>query len=256
MSDTPTQKGHTDPKGSFSKEYSVCKPRQEDALVVPLSDWRMIESDIEAIRPPSVWYSIVLTVTLGLATGALFAAIGSPEDSKLFGQDATVILAISTFFFLLVSVPIGMLLAREQEAGTASSKRVVLFMKAIASRQGLDDSLPANEDPLHGSAGEGAKLPRGPAVDWRQFGARSRLRPPRLHLEILGARYGAPDRESDVTELLRSHVRNGKLSMLVSNEELGGDPAPGVSKSLLIDYLNHGWPVRKRFEEGSRVSLP
>ena len=57
-------------------------------------------------------------------------------------------------------------------------------------------------------------------------------------LRILSAIYqpisGAAGR--DVTELLASRVQDGTLLLAVDNKELGGDPAPGIEKTLVVEY--------------------
>jgi hypothetical protein len=79
--------------------------------------------------------------------------------------------------------------------------------------------------------------------------------------KIVSARY-VPTGESqvmggvDVTDTVQSNVIGGHLDMIVSNDELGGDPSPGRPKQLVIEWR---WGVRKfttTFQEGNEATLP
>ncbi len=52
--------------------------------------------------------------------------------------------------------------------------------------------------------------------------------------ELLGAEYGGGDSFVDVTGRVRSLIREGTLSFRVDNDALGGDPAPGLRKTLRL----------------------
>src|SRR5713101_8764504 len=53
-------------------------------------------------------------------------------------------------------------------------------------------------------------------------------------LRIIRAYYGVQGRTINVSEVLRERVREGRLRFMVSNNEMGGDPAPGVEKVLIV----------------------
>ncbi len=61
-------------------------------------------------------------------------------------------------------------------------------------------------------------------------------------LRIEKAFCGAKDSWCDVTALLQSKVQGDTLSMKISQpyREIGGDPAPGQGKHLIIDYRLNG----------------
>lgn len=75
-------------------------------------------------------------------------------------------------------------------------------------------------------------------------------------LAICTATYGAQDEGKDVTRILASRVKDGKLELLVSNENLGGDPVPGVVKKLQVEYLFAGKQHSATADEGETLSLP
>lgn len=84
---------------------------------------------------------------------------------------------------------------------------------------------------------------------WGGAGSRS--------LEISRAVYGAGSRTMDVTDRLRSQVRNDRIDVAVGNREMGGDPASGRPKSLTIWYSVGGRGERQlRVNEGDRLRLP
>jgi len=75
-------------------------------------------------------------------------------------------------------------------------------------------------------------------------------------LHIIRAYYGVQGRTVNVTELLRSRVRDGGLSFVVTNSALGGDPAPGADKMLIVIYRFQGTETATWVREGNTLSLP
>jgi len=75
-------------------------------------------------------------------------------------------------------------------------------------------------------------------------------------LIIHSAKYGAKDKWNDVTQLLRSKISAGRVELRVSNENLGGDPVPGVVKELVLDYSYGGKRSTKKILENETLSLP
>jgi hypothetical protein len=75
-------------------------------------------------------------------------------------------------------------------------------------------------------------------------------------LAILSAKYGANNDWMDVAPVLRAKIQNGKLKVSATNEELGGDPAPGVVKKLEVTYLHSGRTYSKTLSETEMLSLP
>jgi len=86
-----------------------------------------------------------------------------------------------------------------------------------------------------------------------------RLDLPQVQLEILRATYGAGDVQRDVTTPLRKVAGNVPLIPLPAagyNASFGGDPAPGQSKRLSIQYTLDGRPGEATFAEDSLIVLP
>ncbi len=75
-------------------------------------------------------------------------------------------------------------------------------------------------------------------------------------LRIMNAFYGHRGRIKDVTGQLNGMISGGKLTLQVSNQTFGGDPAPGLTKSLKVYYLANGRHWERRWPEGAAVSLP
>ena len=75
-------------------------------------------------------------------------------------------------------------------------------------------------------------------------------------LVICTATYGAQDKMNDVTQILASNVKDGKLELLVSNDNLGGDPIPRVAKKLRVEYICAGKQHSTTVDEGETLSLP
>lgn len=74
--------------------------------------------------------------------------------------------------------------------------------------------------------------------------------------KLLAATYGAESEQQDVTAIVANKISQGRLSLSASNNELGGDPAPGKTKQLQLKLLIDGREVERSFREGETVSLP
>lgn len=75
-------------------------------------------------------------------------------------------------------------------------------------------------------------------------------------LRIIRAYYGVQRRTVDVTELLRSRVREGSLTLVITNSALGGDPAVGADKVLIVVYRFEGRETAAAVREGNTLTIP
>jgi len=76
-------------------------------------------------------------------------------------------------------------------------------------------------------------------------------------LTIIKATYGEGRHRRDVTEILRSLIREGRLELPVNNNSMGGDPAHGAHKTLWVSYSVGGRDSQEvRVDEGNRIILP
>ena len=87
-------------------------------------------------------------------------------------------------------------------------------------------------------------------------GDRDRDRDDRDNLRIIRAYYGVQGRTVNVTELLRSRVREGVLSFVVTNSAMGGDPAIGADKLLIVVYRYQGTETATAVREGNTLTIP
>lgn len=84
------------------------------------------------------------------------------------------------------------------------------------------------------------------------FGGRPR---PNL-LTVVSATYGEGNRRRDVRNLLEQ-MRNGdRITSAVTNEAMGGDPAPAARKTLQVVYQYNGQQLRVELPEGATLDLP
>lgn len=74
--------------------------------------------------------------------------------------------------------------------------------------------------------------------------------------QIIRGFYGVQGRTVNVTNLLRSRVRDGVLSINVSNSLLGGDPAVGADKVLIVIYRYQGEEQATAVREGNTLTIP
>jgi hypothetical protein len=85
---------------------------------------------------------------------------------------------------------------------------------------------------------------------------RDRFRDEGYRLQIMGAYYGVQGRTVNVTDLLRNRVRDGALNLVVTNGALGGDPAQGYDKILIVVYRTQGNETATAVAEGNTLSIP
>ena len=67
---------------------------------------------------------------------------------------------------------------------------------------------------------------------------------------ILRAYWGVQGRTANVTELLRNMQRENGLQVMANNRSLGGDPAPGADKVLIVIYRVQGQETAAAVQEG------
>ena len=70
-------------------------------------------------------------------------------------------------------------------------------------------------------------------------------------LEIIRALYGAEGKYRIVTGDVQNHVQHNNINMLVSNENLGGDPSPNHEKEFIVIYQKQGREYGTHLHEGS-----
>jgi hypothetical protein len=76
------------------------------------------------------------------------------------------------------------------------------------------------------------------------------------NLLIMRAQYGADYRFRDVTGLLNSRIQGDQLSMRITNDAMGGDPAPDRPKILTVSYEYNGQPGKLVVNEKDTLTLP
>lgn len=75
-------------------------------------------------------------------------------------------------------------------------------------------------------------------------------------VSIVRAYYGWGGSTVNVTEVLRSRMRDGRISFVVTNNAMGGDPAVGADKILVVIYRFQGRESAAIVREGNTLSLP
>lgn len=107
---------------------------------------------------------------------------------------------------------------------------------------------------------EGELEPGGVKM-WQDFGEFTRRNAAAIYgssaWKLIGedAAGGADPRSADVGEKVRALVADKRLDVIVSTQALGGDPAPGVPKVLVVKYKLHGKPGMITRAEGERLLI-
>ena len=75
-------------------------------------------------------------------------------------------------------------------------------------------------------------------------------------VRIVRAYYGWHENTVNVTEVLRSIMRDGRISFVVTNSAMGGDPAVGADKILVVIYRYQGRESAAIVREGNTLTIP
>jgi hypothetical protein len=75
-------------------------------------------------------------------------------------------------------------------------------------------------------------------------------------LRIVNAFWGGQGHGRDVTRILQDRIRDGRLRMRASNDDIGFDPAQGIVKTLTVVYEIRGRRQEVRIPEGEYLELP
>jgi hypothetical protein len=81
-------------------------------------------------------------------------------------------------------------------------------------------------------------------------------RPEWRGFQIIRGFYGVQGRTVNVTDMLRGRVGEGVLSIRVENGSLGGDPAVGADKVLIVIYRYQGQEQATAVREGNTLTIP
>ena len=73
---------------------------------------------------------------------------------------------------------------------------------------------------------------------------------------ILRAQYGADYRYFDVTDRLNSQLQGDQLTLRITNDTMGGDPAPDRRKQLAVVYFYNRQQCRATINEKDTLNLP
>jgi hypothetical protein len=75
-------------------------------------------------------------------------------------------------------------------------------------------------------------------------------------LRVLNGMWGVPGRGREVTRLLQDRMRDGRLRIRATSEELGLDPSRGQEKMLVVVFEFRGRRQEVRVREGDFLELP
>ena len=80
---------------------------------------------------------------------------------------------------------------------------------------------------------------------------------PQPVLKIISASYGNKLQTKDVTKLLYQYMNDdsSKLEVFVCNNDMNGDPCPGLKKTLKVVYALHNIENTIEIEEGKKMFL-
>jgi hypothetical protein len=216
-------------KLTVSHEFSVLQPRPQNAYLIAETDWKRIKRIVKEIVPHKDLYQWVSSFSAGVSVSSAFALLSfklsssSPPSwawtvvSSAFVGSAT---ATAAFFYFNL----------QQRRTTVRSVEGVLVEITEIEENLAPASLPETQSIKAPGTNTG--------------------------LTICSALYGADGNWKDVTSLLAAKIQGGRLRVPATNQELGGDPAPNVWKTLRVVYLQGGIEYSKILREDEILSLP
>ena len=80
-----------------------------------------------------------------------------------------------------------------------------------------------------------------------------RSEPSNATIKITQATYGALSKQMDVSRLIQEIADSGRLTFNINNPLVGKDPAPGLKKTLELEYEVNGEPQKQTVSERSDV---
>ncbi|MGB0257957.1 MAG: family 78 glycoside hydrolase catalytic domain, partial [Coraliomargarita sp.] len=95
-------------------------------------------------------------------------------------------------------------------------------------------------------------------AEWIGFDKGTPEKEPKPDITITKAVYGVegkPEQQVDVTEKLQAQIAAGNYKVAATNALVGEDPAPGVKKVLLLDFIAYGNAKQVTIREGKRTLL-
>jgi alpha-L-rhamnosidase len=149
------------------------------------------------------------------------------------------------------------------QVASDQTSQIVYSGKALASRQSCFWKVRTwDRDGQPGDWSPPARWQMGllDPADWSAhwITAEAPPSPSTLTLAILHASYEAVDGAgaADVTAALAGQVKNDRISVVVNNNNLGGDPALNHVKRLRVEYALGGQSVKKDIAENQPFALP
>ncbi len=125
----------------------------------------------------------------------------------------------------------------------APANEKVLEVRYRYQGQSQSVTIRENQQLELGGSGSGGDVGSGPG-----FGGQG--------LRILSARYGDGFRTTDVTQFLNNNISNNSLRVQVNTGSMGGDPAPGIVKTLVVQYEFNGTRNSVNVRDGDMLQLP
>lgn len=220
---------------------SLTVPAQEEALPVRRTDWERIRSRVNSIGQPTRYASNLAWTMVGVAVAALLAWLPwqatygqLPSRTRLNYDWISPTLVVGAIAAVIVAV-----------LAFASARTT----KRLEGENAV--SIVADMDSLH-----------QPHLTTRPLSGTDTPHDQQEHtrqgLEIVGGEWGISGQIRDVTTILRNALtKDGSLRISVDSTSLGGDPAPGRAKRLIIIYRLPGETQTRRagFDEGEMATL-
>ncbi len=218
-----------EPKLTVSQEFSVLQPGPQNAYLIGEADWKRIKRIVKEIVPHKNVYQIVASGSVGVSVSSAFALLSFKMSSSSPPGWAWTVVISAAACSLLMTIAFFYFDSQQKQGAVRSVSSVLDEIREIE-----ENCAPAN-------------LPGRSSVD---------VSVEKPGLTICSAVYGARDSWKDVASILSTRIRDGRLLVPVTNEELGPDPLQDVKKRLEVVYSQGGRLYQKTVPETETLSIP
>lgn len=86
----------------ITHNYSICKPEEEEAIPIPISDWSFLKEKLKKIEAPKNVFTLIGTTFLGIFTSGILAAFTLTKELEVY--------SFRIWFITIFSLVIGIIL--------------------------------------------------------------------------------------------------------------------------------------------------
>ncbi len=124
---------------TFTRDYSVPRPRSEQAYLIPASEWERLKRMIRRIAPAQNWFQVGASVCAGVFFTAVFSLV-SFSQSKEVPQWAKIVAWVCIFCGALLTIALVAVDKQQTQQITVSANDVLEEMTQLEASHASESS--------------------------------------------------------------------------------------------------------------------